>query len=1289
VREFDAVVGFVDLAGFTAATERLGHVGAQGVEELRDLINVLFGTAIDVVHAAAGEIGWFAGDAMGVVFDRSTTHDRTALDALRRVSGAIAALPAFDTVAGAITLRAKLGVAAGPTRWHTLSGSPELTWFSGEAVDLSAAAEGRSSDGQVVVHRSVFDGLPAEPGDGGANLVGDSEDFVVLTSLQGHVEPVSDESGLVALRRPQRQPPRVARLAAAGDAAFLDEHRPATALFLGLPEATHDIEQLLDLCAVVDAQGGLPAVFEGDKGATLFALFGLPTAVADRHLRAVITAERLREIAPTASIGVASGRVYSGRIGGSARWDYSALGDRINTAARLMQAADPGEVLLDGSTADAASEVVVGDQTRSLSLKGKAEPELVVPLRKVSSLPGRSGGGAGSPFVGRTQELGSIRDALHAPGLTVVTAVAGTGKSRLVGQAMVLERGRNNTETAGGVGELVSQEIVMVEVDQTDTDRPLHLWREVMAALSTDGAEGFATRLRARLADDDRLPLLALLLGETIEPTALTSALDEEQRLDVLSSLVLDALVAESRLSGRRTAVVEDLHWADAQSRELLCRVAGRLVGAGFSLVATARPEHEIDPVLATPSVRRVELGNIEGAAIGELASHEWQQRFGTAPSPGVMAEVVERSDGSPLFCEQLVAFAAASGVASTATELPSDLGAPASLRELVLARVDRLPEAAAVAASYAAVLGGSFSVDRLRETFGHLTDAERITGGVEILRDQNVLSGVTEVRFTHSLLRETAHDRLSLGLLASLHLAAIEHLERTLDVVDEAAAGLARHAVYTTDDERKRRYYRMAGDQAAGSYSNDLARTWYERLVPLVEGEPRGEINLALGEINFTAGQLETAERQLTAARADLSSEGLVAAECVLARVLLDQGRFAAAFEVLDSITSRARDGLRWEDVRLGLETKADLTTMLGDLDRAAEVEADHEALIAQHGSGHPAARPLPGLIPMLWFRGDLEGARLAYESLYAELLSEGDLYTAARVLSDLAGIHYERGDLAATFTTMDEVHRLVEKLGGRAHKLRIQANELEVRNSLGDSSGALLVGRSALASAVELGLVREVGSLLSRVACLAGVAKPLEMVCRSLLVLQAANERSELGGALRNYAELLLEDGRVAESLLVCEVVVSGFQEWSDRARLTECVALARGGPDHLAAALSAHNSLLAACEDPEILVLTRLSLAKLHGSELSVARALQACVDLYGDMPTVDLRRVLSESGNETDLPWQVEPFAPSRMPPSIASILTDVDSLECLSPWLAAMQVSAEVMLSLLGEEIPGT
>jgi class 3 adenylate cyclase len=1269
--DFDAVVGFVDLSGFTAASERLGRFGPRGTEQLQDLINALFTPIIGVVHQAGGEIGWFAGDAVGVVFDREVTTPERAVDALARAAATVRERPLFETDDGPIHIDVKVGAAAGAARLSTVGTEPVVWWFGGPAVDQASDAEGYAQPGDIILHSSVAELV----GEAGAPEAGPG--FHRVDARQGgrvtratadvsdidqpdtgtdatRVEPTATLQHFSRLGDFDLQPSRVARLAEAGEVDFLAEHRPVSSVFVKLPGSRHDPVQLNKIVEIVQRHGGFAHVTEGDKGALVFAQFGAPTALADRHELSVRAAMEIRHLSPDCRIGVTTGRVYSGRIGSPARWDYTVLGDRVNTAARLMASAEPGEILIDAATAAPLGELATFGPERALTLKGKSERETALPVIDVRGARSAVGSGTAA-FVGRQQEVDELTARLGSAGLTLVTGSAGTGKSRLLAHVV---------DQLATVPPLIS-------VDPTDGNIPFGLWPQLFAALIGATPATARATIDGIVDDQARCPLLSPLLTQPIPDSAFTSALSGEDR----SALMLEFLAEVLEHAAVHTPVViEDLHWADASSLELLARLAGRLKRS--VIIATARPTEEIAPLMAGQSVTQLELPPIDAAAMADLTRAAWAAQLGVEPAPELVEDIVERAGGSPLFCEQLISFARTNGAAPTATSLPTDVGIPDNLTDLLLAQLDALPEAAMTAASLGATFGQRFTVEELVGAFGDRYVGTRIVGGLEILRDRGVISGLHQLRFVHSLFGETTYDRLSFALRADLHLDVVEYLEdANADDLDAIAAVLAHHTEPTGDVDRKRRYFRMAADQATRQWASAAAVRWFDGLIPLLDGNERGQVSLELGKIKSVSGDAREAEQHFIDAIKDVDAEHLATAELGLARVLMNQGSTGSAFDLIDSTIERANADERWTDLHAAMEAKADMATLLGDIERAEQVESLHASLVHQLGTDHPATDEITALVPLLWLRGDLGGAATEYERLYKEALANDDLVRAAKLGTDLAGLAYESRRLSDVFSWLEQSRVLTTRTGDRRQRVIVDGNESRLRCELGDEEGARLASSSALVSAIALDDPRTVLGALTTLVTASDHRASEPIARRGLALAQAVGDEYFKLELTLLLAGIWAKQGdrrwrTIIGALTQQPVRLSDLDLHHLRLLITEV------GCDgaEVAVAIERANESTSSAALAEVLAVQ----ARRDRDPTLRARAIEACLAEFGDFPSEDLARQLEALGHPPTRPT-LPPVATLGPDISETNAIERLDSRPELLDWAA---VSNQVIENLV-------
>lgn len=484
--------------------------------------------------------------------------------------------------------------------------------------------------------------------------------------------------------------------------------------------------------AIAELHGGTVEKFIGDA---VVVVFGVPVVHEDDALRAVRTAfamqEALRELELDARIGVNSGEVVTG----TAEW--LATGDAVNVAARLQQAAEPGDVLLGAATLALVGPAVDVDRLEPLAAKGKAEPIEVYRLTDVRD-PERRPGGA---FFGRERERRMLQEAFElavssrACHLFTLLGAAGVGKSRLAAEVLAgldatVVRGRCLSYGDGITYWPVVEVVKPLRPEERElppaVDRPLTVLL---------GGDGDAT------ADE-----IAFAVRKLFEETA------RERPLVV---------------------VWDDLHWGETTFLDLVEHVADWSRDAPILLLCLARPE-----LLDARAGWGGGKLHATTALLDPLEPSVCEELLDTlAPdlAPGVRSRVLDVADGNPLFVEETVAMARAS---ATEISVPPTIGA------LLSARLDQLPGAERETLETGSVEGVVFH----RSAVSALgADSDRLLPLVrkELLRpEQSLLPDDEAFRFRHALIREAAYSGLPKRTRATLH-------ERFADWLEEHAPGL------------------------------------------------------------------------------------------------------------------------------------------------------------------------------------------------------------------------------------------------------------------------------------------------------------------------------------------------------------------------------------------------------------------------------------------------------------------------------------------------------------------
>jgi len=661
------------------------------------------------------------------------------------------------------------------------------------------------------------------------------------------------------------------------------------------PEALRALMQryFATMRGIIERHGGTVEKFIGDA---VMAVFGIPTVREDDALRAVRAASEIRDalaalnerleaergIAIRFRTGVNTGEVVAGDPAGGTTL---VTGDTVNTAARLEQAAPPGEILLGRITYHLVRDAVEADPVEPIVAKGKAEPLAAWQLRSVrATAPGRARA-PGTPLVGREAELAALRTAWgrvmtdRSPHLVALQAPAGVGKSRLVREFLALV----GADAQALVGRTLSY-------GEGITYWPIReVIHEAAGITEADDQEAARARIDALLDGERDAPLLASRVA-IIAGLGGENAPQEELFWGVRRLL---EVVADARPT---VVVLEDLHWAEDTLLDLVEYVIDLAAAVPLLIIATARPElGERRPGFgagrATATPIRLEPLPADAAALLLEAVP------GGRAIPGELrSRILERADGTPLYVEEFVALLRDEGHlverdgawqivdAATAVEVPPTIHA------LLAARLEALPPPDRAVAQRGAVMGRSFEVAALVGIDPGISSdlGRRLLGLVrrELLRpDRAELSPGDAYRFRHALIKEAAYGALPKGERARLHerfadwvvQAAGDRVTELEEIVAHHLAEAYRYRIELGEvGEEVDRLGRRAGDRLIATAqraqrNGDLhaAVEWYARAATTVGDASLGvratsDLVTALIDI----GELDRAERWLEVMR-------------------------------------------------------------------------------------------------------------------------------------------------------------------------------------------------------------------------------------------------------------------------------------------------------------------------------------------------------------------------------------------------------------------------------------
>ena len=479
-------------------------------------------------------------------------------------------------------------------------------------------------------------------------------------------------------------------------------------------------------------------------------------------------------------IGIATGLVVLSTVNRQNNSsDTFAVGAAVHLAARVQNLAPPGVAWVDDTSRHLAQRYFAFTDRGTHALKGFAEPTRVWQVENARPVEFRFEERREhlSPLVGRDQELEALADRwrLAQQGIgqaMLVTGEAGIGKSRLVFEFI--------EKIAPGRPPLVFQ---CLEDHEND---PLHPWinhmRHAAQVAPSESAEERRRKVGAffdrSFPDCDWLrPFVLSLVAQNGDAPAPQDDATPARKLDALRTAIVDNIVALPDDTAQ-VVVVEDIHWIDPSSAEFFASLVERAAKARVLVIATSRTDRTFGE--ASPHVTYLPIDRLSTPQAVELASHIVG---GTAIADAVLADVVERSDGIPLYIEEIARTVSATAqMQSTRAKAADDgnkkrealLPIPDSLQGTLLARLDVLGESKELA-QIASVVGREFEPDVLAKLAARPSDAlerdlrTRVESG--LIRPLSA-SGAAKFEFKHALIREAAYNSLLRRDAVNLHAA-------------------------------------------------------------------------------------------------------------------------------------------------------------------------------------------------------------------------------------------------------------------------------------------------------------------------------------------------------------------------------------------------------------------------------------------------------------------------------------------------------------------------------------
>ncbi len=864
-------------------------------------------------------------------------------------------------------------------------------------------------------------------------------------------------------------------------------------------------EAVSRMITAVTRYGGTVVNVAGDG---ILALFGVPTVHEDDAERAVRAgmelvadvadygdeiAQAWSVAAPSAHVGIHTGPAIVGSMGGG-QVELTAMGDTINTAARLESAAAAGTVLVGASTRRSLESLFEFGAVHSFELKGKRDAVEASEVTAARAVRGNQRGieGVDVELIGRRRELDACSQALDAVragtgGIVLIAGEAGLGKSRLLAE---LRRAFD----ADGEGERPRRWLAGRSLSYGER---LPYWpfrellRDWLGVTAIEPELRVKVRMRSRLdalfgpAGQDIQPFLGQILGLRLD----ADVADRVQSLSPqdLHQATVDAittLLARLAADGPVAVALDDLHWADGDSIALVEALLDLTESAAVLIVIAQRLEREHpswavhDHALRQFPHRAIEVA-LRPLSAGDDAAL-LDALVGTTTLPVELREsLLETAEGNPFFLEELVQSLVEVGALVRDEsgwrldhEIPVEL--PETVEKVIQSRIDRLPAGGRDTLTAAAVLGRQFDVDLLVAIFGDSSGSDvdvpsvgtsrpiepsRLDGALRDLQRLEMIREAqrwprAEYRFKHSLIQETAYRSLVPSRRRELHLRAARALEaRALDAAVEDNGLLAHHFEQAGEVEPALRYHGLAAADASAIYAYRSALAHYDAALRLIE-EHASEVDLSeetIAILAFGRGQVHRHVGRDEEAIVDLR-RALDAARAADRPALELEITAELGMSELYKGTTVERAIRRFED---GLEmaeasgNRAAQAVLLGRLAVESVRRLHFDAALAQAEESLALARQS---------RDDLAVAR-ALDGLKLVTLSLGDLVSFRAIIGELEEILRRQGDDTYLQFALAE-HAVEAAAGGRwTEALALSDEAIELNRMTSDRAAEPLL--------------------------------------------------------------------------------------------------------------------------------------------------------------------------------------------------------------------------------------
>jgi class 3 adenylate cyclase/tetratricopeptide (TPR) repeat protein len=1071
---------FADLSGFTAMSEKLASLGRIGAEKLANIMNDCFDSLLAIVYGSGGDVIKFGGDAFLALFT-GPDNARRAFDAGCDLINWIAANGNITTPAGEFSLGIHAGISQGDIFNLCIGDKRREHLFCGLTVENAYGAADAAGLGQLAitndVRRSIAD-LDYRKSEDGFFILEPPNRIPNFKPAQRPVNAVQPEDNSLE----KFIIPSLIDQLFYNNGQIEGEHRILTSLFIGVCSLRKNLELDLDnsipvineyfsvIHNIITSCGGSFARLDSSGSAEkVLVFFGAPLSTGrDTYncLKAVLEIKSaLKELNKKFKLpvshryGINTGLCFVGDVGGKLRKEYTAMGDAVNLAARLMSKASYDEALVSEDTMKIVRDSFLARSGGSINVKGKKEPVQIYYLDRLNEKDN-----AAELLIGREKELQQARSfvenvKISKRKLMVISGEPGAGKSLLCAKI----------KTIANQAGLTTVEGACFRHSEKTPYEPLKAILEGLMGLTQNSAIKDRKKILQkylRLGDEQEWgPLIAPLIDYYPSIPPHLKNLPEDTKRKKIND-ILCRLICEINRRKPTLLIIEDVQWIDNASFNIIKLLIGQEETPG--LVFVSRPGKKYD-----------ELKDIEGSVIielGPLAPENSRILFTTIlkdvkPDEDIINQVIEKSGGNPFYLEEM---------AKAFRELGSEKFAageniPLGIESVITARIDNLGEMLKKTIRTASVIGRAFAFNLLKAVFPDRKRASMLKQYLQELAHLDLTplersQPVLEYIFKHILTQEVAYNGLSFSARKNLHLKIAEQLSRQKKILKHHPEMPARHFLMAEEDEKAMPYLFMAGQKAAAEFANNEAFEFYARVIDIAGRLDKKDYLIQAfrnrGELAKRTGDYKLAEQDFRQLR-QLSENDITATAMALSS-LSEVYRLTAEYDKTEKIIDDL-EKLRPDDIYTRvfcLNSRGDVTRRRGNLQQGNELLLEALNLSLKHDIPSDLKAIIYNNLGIChWSLGKLKEATEFYKSALILYRRLKDLSGQSKITNNLGILSDEMGKLNQAAKAYEKAEKIFKRIGATRSLAFACANlgtNLTIRGYLSQAEAKLFQAKS-----------------------------------------------------------------------------------------------------------------------------------------------------------------------------------------------------------------------------------